>query len=390
MEKTLYQLDSMNRVRSWKISVEKAALWNDPLTHFAITKIETGLLDGGKTVNETETYEGKNIGKANETNYYTQAILEAESKIASKLKEGYVEHISKLKNKDVLGSGVRAPMLANKHHPTGAQKSSKTLKQIGILGKIVYVQPKLDGNRCQIKIEANGKASMYARSGDLMPVQLAHLLEEAEVTYKSLGLTEVVELDGELFTNKFSFNKLNGLIKRQTVTKEDIEDRKNIKFHLYDTMKKEGYEIRYLFIQQFESKSIELIPNYEIVATDENIKHWLEKFLAEGHEGLMIRQLGMPYEHKRSWQLIKVKVFEDTEFKLVGFEEDKRGDFVGAFVMLNKDGKTFNAGASGQSEEERRYMWTHQNEFIGKQGTICFFGLSEYGVPRFPKFKGVR
>jgi ATP-dependent DNA ligase len=103
----------------------------------------------------------------------------------------------------------------------------------------------------------------------------------------------------------------------------------------------------------------------------------------------MIRQLHIPYEYKRTWQLCKVKVFEDEEFKLVGFEEDKRGGFVGAFTMQNGD-SIFNAGASGQSEEERAYIWTHQDEFIGKMATVCFFGRSEYGVPRFPKFKGMR
>jgi hypothetical protein len=57
---------------------------------------------------------------------------------------------------------------------------------------------------------------------------------------------------------------------------------------------------------------------------------------------------------------------------------------------LNKDGNTFNAGASGQDEEERTYMWNHPEEFIGKMATVCFFGRSEYGVPRFPKFKGLK
>jgi hypothetical protein len=35
-------------------------------------------------------------------------------------------------------------------------------------------------------------------------------------------------------------------------------------------------------------------------------------------------------------------------------------------------------------------MWNHPEEFIGKMATVCFFGRSEYGVPRFPKFKGVK
>jgi len=378
MIKTLYHKDTIGKIRVWTITVVRDGDFTD-------TIIETGLLDGAKVKNITTIGEGKNFGKANETNHETQALAEAQSKITSKIKEGYVEKIEDVRESSILGSGIPAPMLANKHHPTGEQKGSKTLFEMKILNKEIIVQPKLDGNRCLIKVN-NGVAIMYTRSGDIMPVQLEHILNNVLKTY--VKRQEFI-LDGELYSDKFSFNKLNGLIKRVTVSKEDIEERKNIKYHLYDVMSDEGYEKRNAFIQRFASKNIIVVPSYNIIATDENIKHFLELFLFQGHEGLMIRQLHTPYEYKRTWQLCKVKVFEDEEFKLVGFEEDKRGGFVGAFTMQIGD-STFNAGASGQSEEERAYIWTHQDEFIGKTATVCFFGRSEYGVPRFPKFKGMR
>lgn len=378
MIKTLYHKDSVGKIRVWTISV----IHNGDFTD---TIIETGLLDGAKVKNVTTIGEGKNFGKSNETNHETQALAEAQSKILSKLKEGYVEKIEDVRESSILGSGIPAPMLANKHHPTGEQKGSKTLSEMKILNKEIVVQPKLDGNRCLIKV-VNGVAVMHTRSGDIMPVQLEHILNDVLKT--PIAKQEFI-LDGELYSDKFSFNKLNGLIKRITVNVEDIEERKNIKYHLYDVMLEDGYEKRSNFIQAFASKNILVVPSHTITATDANIKEYLEKFLSQGHEGLMIRQLGVPYEYKRTWQLCKVKVFEDEEFKLVDFEEDRRGGFVGAFTMQIGD-STFNAGASGQSEEERAYIWTHQDEFIGKMATVCFFGRSEYGVPRFPKFKGVR
>jgi len=378
MIKTLYHKDSVGKIRVWTISVIHHTTSSE-------TIIETGLLDGAKVKNTTFIEEGKNFGKSNETNHQMQAIAEAQSKIASKIKEGYVEKIEDVRESSILGSGIPAPMLANKHHPTGEQKGSKTLAEMKILNKEIIVQPKLDGNRCLIKV-SNGEAVMHTRSGDIMPVQLDHILSDV---LKTPVTKQEFILDGELYSDKFSFNKLNGLIKRITPSDEDIEERKNIKYHLYDVMSDEGYEKRNAFIQRFASKNIIVIPSYTIVATDDIIKDYLEVFLALGHEGLMIRQLGVPYEYKRTWQLCKVKVFEDEEFKLVGFEEDRRGGFVGAFTMQIGD-STFNAGASGQSEEERAYIWTHQDEFIGKMATVCFFGRSEYGVPRFPKFKGVR
>jgi DNA ligase-1 len=376
MKTTLYQLDTNNNTKVWSIEVYNKETYSE------IT-ILSGRLNGKMMENTSKVLSGKNEGKTNETTHYTQAVSEMNSKIESQLRKGYVRDLKDAKNSSVLGSGLPAPMLAHKFCADGSQASSKTLKQLNLVGKEVIVQPKLDGNRCLIKIE-NGDAQMFTRKGDLMPVQLNHILNDL------LGYSYNCILDGELFSNEISFNTLNGLIKREKATSEDVEKRKNIKFNLYDVMFDQGYEERNKFIQQFASGNILIVPSKKIVATDENIQTNLEVFLAEGHEGLMIRQLGIGYENKRTWQLLKVKVFEDSEFQLIGFEEDVRCGFVGAFVLRDNQGRNFNAGASGQSVEERKFMWLNQDKYIGQTATVEYFGLSEYGVPRFPKFKGIR
>lgn len=373
--KTLYQLDTNGNTKVWIINVIRHPDYSE-------ISIKSGRLNGNLTENVSKITSGKNSGKSNETDHYSQAVSEMESKIRLQLKKGYVENLGDVKSSSILGSGIPSPMLAHKYSKDGSQSSSKTLSQLGLVGKQIIVQPKLDGNRCMIKIE-NGNALMYTRKGDIMPVQLNHILDE-------LPTNKNVILDGELFSDKISFNTLNGLIKRIKASPEDIQNRKKIKFHLYDIMIDDGYENRMKLLSDYQSKNIIIVPSTFIIATDGNIQNKLEEFLSAGHEGLMIRQLGIGYENKRTWQLCKVKVFEDSEFKLVGFEEDVRGGFVGAFVLQDKNGKTFNAGASGQSEDERSEMWNNQKSYLGKMATIEFFGLSEYGIPRFPKFKGIR
>ena len=378
---TLYQLDTAGNTKIWKIDVIKYKDYSEIV-------VESGRIDGKLVKNISRVMSGKNEGKANETNHYTQAVSEMESTIKTQIKKGYVYELKDVKSSSVLGSGMLSPMLAHKYHPTGDQKGSKTLDQMKIKGKKIVVQFKLDGNRCSIKKLPFQKPVMYsARSGDVMPVQLTHIIEDVESCCSDDS--EFI-LDGELYSNKFSFNKLNGMIKRVTVNEEDVLNRKHIKFHLYDAMLDEGYEIRKEFIKSFASENIEIVPSHEIIATDENINKYLEEFLKNGYEGLMIRLLGLPYDHRRSWQLVKVKIFEDEEFELIGMEEDKRGGFVGAFVVKDKDGIICKPGASGQSEEERSEMWLNQEKYIGKMATVCFFGRSEYNVPRFPKFKGIR
>ena len=84
---------------------------------------------------------------------------------------------------------------------------------------------------------------------------------------------------------------------------------------------------------------------------------------------------------------------------MVDIEEDARGGIVGAFVMkltipsTNRDGKiieTFNAGVSGLTQEEGAKILQNKQVYIGKQATVEHFGLSEYGIPRFPKLKSFR
>ena len=375
----LYQLDTKGNVKVWIAEVVNCG-------HYSELIIKSGRNGSPSlTTNVSAISSGKNFGKANETTHFEQAVSQMESKIRSKIKKGYVEDITKAQSSSILGSGLPAPMLAKKYSWDGSQNGSKTLAQLKLTNKEICVQPKLDGNRCLIKLE-NGIATMHTRKGTKMPVQLNHILQEIDC--EAIG-PEIV-LDGELFCNDFSFNELNGLLKRVTCTQEDLIKRKAIRFHLYDVMIDKGYADRYKFIQQFASPNIIIIENRTIIATIDNINDNLEDFLASGYEGLMIRQLNGGYENKRSWQLCKVKVFEDDEFELVDFQEDVRGGFVGSFVMKDEKGNIFNAGASGQSVEKRTEMWYNRETYLGKTATVEFFGLSEYGIPRFPKFKGIR
>lgn len=411
-ETVLYQKSaSTGKGKVWKIRVDNRGTQSEIVIRSGAFNFETGE-EGKLTTNTAIVSTGKNIGKSNETTHYTQAVSEAEAKVELKLREGYVSDPTEAAGSSsaTLGSGIPKPMLAQKYHPTGEQNGSKTLKQMKLEGKQIIVQPKLDGNRCMIKVTREGNkigAVMYTRKGDVMPVQLSHIVESVTTAAAYFGLTKELILDGELYCDPsvMSFNTLNGLIKRQTATPAQEKQRKLIKYHLYDVMVDKGYEDRMLMLELFKDENVHLVESKAITATDANIKVELERWLEQGYEGLMIRQLGVGYDNKRSWQLVKVKLFEDREFKLIGFEEDVRGGFVGTFVfdlperLLAELGKpsndangvpitSFKAGASGQSVEDRTYMLQHPEEFLGKIGTVEYFGW-DYR-PRFGKFKGLR
>lgn len=392
---TLYQNNSSGAVKIWTIQVI------DNGTSSII--LSTAGQQGGKM---REDRVEVSVGKGKET-HYTQACKDAQSKVNSKIRKGYVTDINAIQSSAVLGTAKRlAPMLAHKYDPAEKQSGSKNLKRWGLEGKQIVVQRKKDGNRCNIKVTKDS-VEMSFRSGDLIPMNgLEHIADAALKTFQRIynyvngkyGVTEYV-LDGELFTKSVSFNKANGVYKKAVKDAEGLEVCKETNFHLYDVMLPVGYETRYKILQNWVgAESIHVEEAIFITASEKEINKYLEQFLEEGEEGLMIRALGVPYEHKRSTSLLKCKIFEDTEFTCVGFEEDKRGGFAGTVVckmdVIAHDSKgnliEFLKPGLKFSREECKEMWENQKNYIGKKVTVEFFGRSEYQVPRFPKAKAFR
>lgn len=393
---TLFQMNSAGGVKVWTIEVIDNGV--------SSTVFSTAGQQGGKM---REDKVEVTIGKGKETPY-SQACKDAQSKINSKIRKGYVTDILKIQSSSVLGTAQKpAPMLAHKYDPKKKQSGSKDLKGWGIEGYDIAVQRKKDGCRDNIKVTAT-TVEMNFRSGDPIPTNgLEHITESVLKTFQKIykyvnekyGVTEYT-LDGELFIppSIYPFNKANGLFRKEDKTQEELDVCKHAKFHLYDVMLPVGYETRYKVIQNWKSSpSVHVEEAIFIKADAAEIEKYLQQFLTEGEEGLMIRVLGVPYEYKRSTSLLKCKIFEDKEFVCVGFEEDVRGGMAGKVIVkmdcvAYKDGKlieTFKPGLKF-SHAECKEMWENQSKYIGKKVTVEFFGRSEYSVPRFPKAKAFR
>jgi ATP-dependent DNA ligase len=383
----LYKLDSKGKKREWTIDVIDNG-------DFSEIVINAGLVDGKLVETRIPVLVGKNTGKANATTHYSQALAEALAKFELQERSGYVQDINEVKQA-VLRSGISCPMLAQKFHSTLAQKGSKNLEKLKLEGERVYIQAKIDGNRCLAKITKNG-VNLYTRKGDLM-LRIPHIEEQLIESFSNFDEDEII-LDGELYSDEISFNTLNGLLRKEDKTNDDLAQLKSIDYIIYDTYSEQGYENRFETIKQFQSESVLLIPNYEIIASNDAIQAKLEDFLEKGYEGAMLRVLGKPYDHKRSWNLCKIKEFSDDEYLVLDVETDVMGR-LGKFVMemktptMDRDGKlitTFKAGVTGMSHEEGYEILKNKANYIGKMATIEFFTLSEYFVPRFPKFKSLR
>lgn len=141
-------------------------------------------------------------------------------------------------------------------------------------------------------------------------------------------------------------------------------------------------------------------PVQQVVLTPENHQE-LNKAVEEGGwEGLMIRK-NVPYEGKRTNNLLKIKKMEDSEYVVEGIEQgtftaNKGGkvvyDVVSSLAITHKGNKV--KVGSGLSLEQRIEWLEHPEKIIGKTITVQYFEetcdskTGEYSL-RFPVLKHV-
>ncbi len=378
----LYQLNNNQKIYEWSIRIEKSS--GD--SYDIITS--HGEKDGKQVPHI------KNIDKGKvKRSVLEQATLEAESKWKNKKeKDLYCESIEETTNNTEENVVVR-PMLANTFSFDVYSKGGRGFK----ISLPAYVQRKYDGIRC-IAYLKNGEVVLESRKGiafqnfEELRKQLKVMLNQQPSTFY---------FDGELYTNKYDFEVLCGLVRltEKKVTKEDKERINQIEFHIYDfvntaelSMK---YKQRYEFLESFltQHMSLELIKNVptEEVKTLNDIKSKHDFYIQEGYEGIMIRDKDGPYEvQKRSKYLQKYKEFMEEEFKIIGFSEgtsDEKG-----CVLWNcetKDGSVFTVRPKG-TKESRMKMFEEGNKYVNKMLTVIFQEYSADNIPRFPVGKGIR
>lgn len=145
-----------------------------------------------------------------------------------------------------------------------------------------------------------------------------------------------------------------------------------------------------------DTEHLQLVPIVEITQESE-IQPLHDQFVAEGYEGLMIRNSGSPYKLKdRSNDLLKYKNFHDMEFEIVGARAPINGKEEGCIIWelkLPSSDATFTCRPR-DTYESRKADWIEYNQdpsqFIGCQYTVRFQEKYDNGIPRFPTGISIR
>ena len=353
--------------------------------------IETthGYVDGKKQVNEKIISEGKNIGKKNETTPLQQAISEAKSSWVKKKESGYSPVTSEGEAAGGAGTGgtaddaesvdsavnrsrgkgvtedVPSPMLAHDYNKRG-----KSIKFP------CFVQRKFDGTRC---VGMPGKG-LFSRNRKTYP-HLEHIAAELN------KLPPGIVLDGELYSDTLTFQEIVSLVKQETLKKGAEEKQLQIKFHIYDLINEMPYEQRYANLQmlfnKYKFKNLVLVKT-DVCESEERMKELHAAYVAEGFEGIMLRNKTGLYKNSRSVDLQKYKEFFDDEYEVVDYKEGE-GLEEGCVLWVCKtpEDKLFSCRPRG-TREDRVELFKNGDKYVGKMLTVKFQEKTTDGLPRFP------
>lgn len=373
---TLYKKTSTGAIQEWTIRVYQESM------NSTATTIETvfGQLNSQKIQSTTDIIsEGKNIGKKNETTPYDQAIHEATSKWEKQQKKGYVNSI------EMAEAGGLSSLIEGGIVPMLAHKFSEQAHKIKYP---CYAQPKLDGIRC-LAIVKDGECTLWSRTRK--PITgVPHIAREVERLYGRLDIT----LDGELYNHdlKKDFEKIVSFVRQETPQ----PGHEIVQYHIYDVVTERTFGERWEdFFQRLpipaEPPKYCFMVSTGMLQNEDQVPGAFESAVTMGFEGLMLRNKDSKYVNKRSYDLLKVKEFNEEEFEILGIEEG-RGKLAGSaiFVCQAENGKPFKAKMDGDTAMLKKFFVNH-TLWMCKKLTVQFQGLTgKEGVPRFPVGKAIR
>ncbi|GAA6058258.1 hypothetical protein JCM3770_006084 [Rhodotorula araucariae] len=252
-----------------------------------------------------------------------------------------------------------------------------------------WMSEKLDG----VRAYWDGESTLWSRVGNpfAAPASFASKLPKGH------------QLDGELFIGRDRFDETSGIVRSMQSPRWN-----EVRYMVFDipSLASQPFESRLAYLAQLfpranpatptspnaaklnpPEEGIVRVVEHEVCAGWEHLELRLDEVKAQGGEGLMLRQPGSVYVHKRSTTLLKVKTFFDAEARVVAHEpgKGKYEGLLGALRCVMEDGKTTFSVGSGLTDARRA-----DPPAIGTIVTYRFQELTKAGIPRFPTFVGER
>lgn len=271
-----------------------------------------------------------------------------------------------------------------------------------VTGKKFCLTTKIDGGRI-IALKENGQVSFYTRAG-----QLYEGLVDLEEEMARL-MPDNTCLDGEitLLSNPKALTSKEQYKETMKIVRTKDKAKHGIKMLVFDWMPADDFkrqqcdfpykvrrnELERLF-NEIDFRYFELLPKLYVGDDTSKIKEILEEAIADGEEGIMINIWDALYEFKRTNNLLKCKVFNTADLRVVGLEQGtgKYTGMLGAFICEYKGGHV--RVGSGLTDAQRAEVFKEPLKYIDTIIEISYFEETQdsTGKPslRFPTFKDFR
>jgi DNA ligase-1 len=194
-------------------------------------------------------------------------------------------------------------------------------------------------------------------------------------------------MDGELWNGRGRFAELSGIVRKAQPVDEEWRE---VQYHVFDLPVADvSFELRYRhlasLVEAAESPYLVLVDQYP-VESHSGLMSELERIVAAGGEGLMLKRKASDYLAGRSDDLLKVKTHDDAEATVIAIIPGKgkyRG-MMGSLEVRMEDGRQFRIG-TGFTDADR-----HHPPALCTTVTFRYRGLTATGLPRFASFLRVR
>lgn len=390
--------DNKGKTRIVEISYE----WDDAQHGFVIRR-KTYQYGGKVTVQpEIWIYKGKVKRTVSE-----QARLEYNSHLKKYTDKGYKLLPSSIKINNAvaveafveehLGNGVTDSNGFKKHML--AKQADKVATSVFDKIKYWYGSRKIDGVRCSFYWK-DGEVRTASRGGGDYDASTSFMRHNPKLIQFFEEHPDIV-LDGELYKHGKSLQQISGAARLE----KDTAGMDWLEYYIYDVMDStKTFEERLDILHDITDElnlgfnperewddgelKFQIVPQETVVGWA-NIQKLHDKYVGEGFEGIVIRDPSKVYNFGgRTNAMIKVKMYKDAEFEIVGYSEGLRPEDM-VFVCKTKEGKEFEAKPMGPRELKWEYL-DRMDEIIGKMATVKYFYLSDEGCPLQPVLKCIR
>lgn len=251
------------------------------------------------------------------------------------------------------------------------------------------VQPKLNGERCRV-IREDGICLLLSSTEELI-LSVPHIQQFA-LSHLPCG-----EWDGELYVHGKTWAEIHGVVSRTVDLHPNYGE---MELHVFDWPSKNVaqlmrlVDLNKLFRELPKNRPLKMVKS-EVAHTLEEVYQLYDRFIGEGYEGFIIRELGAPYERKRSGAMMKFKPKATDSYKIISCYEAISEDgspkgMLGGFNCIDDMGTPFSVGAGKLSHDDRRMFWAkwvgYPEGFKGKYLEVEYQTLSDKSkVPLFSR-----